>query len=371
MKQEPEIPLDSTWHYVELIPGDVDSIYDACDTLGPWHTLNHSERLLALKELNWEGVSPEDKQRIINRETVDVSKVSVAGQPPSSSGGLAGGADEEKPSKGTYQVWHDTSWPHSRITHRSRRSEPRFPDDYTHVAKVEAESLGEAVRLTTDAGNARSSEAALWENNEGVQALVTTPRDTAAGDVIVDPNGKAHRFGGKGFDAISPKPRTRESSRQSAPDNIPAADVEASRYVGYRSEHGAVVLREGQHGRTVPLPMRNDLRNHSPSGPEWGYGGSGPAQLALAILSDAIGERAALLHYQEFKFAVICGLPHEIWELRRDDVLAWYQKNRPSDAEKEIKARTEVDQLVPSSGKGEPGRNGPGSRRGRGKGRGR
>jgi hypothetical protein len=84
----------------------------------------------------------------------------------------------------------------------SRRSAPQFPDDYTHVANVEAESPGEAVRLTTDAGNAHSREAAPWEKNEGVQALVTTPRDTAAADVIVDPHWKVHRFQGEGFTEI-------------------------------------------------------------------------------------------------------------------------------------------------------------------------
>jgi len=34
------------------------------------------------------------------------------------------------------------------------------------------------------------------------------------------------------------------------------------------------------------LPMRLDLVNHSPSGFEWSYGGSGPAQLALTLLAD-------------------------------------------------------------------------------------
>lgn len=35
-----------------------------------------------------------------------------------------------------------------------------------------------------------------------------------------------------------------------------------------------------------PLSLERSLKvfNHSPSGFSWGYGGSGPAQLALAIL---------------------------------------------------------------------------------------
>src|SRR5208282_6015903 len=57
-----------------------------------------------------------------------------------------------------------------------------------------------------------------------------------------------------------------------------------------------------------PLPLHLELRNHSPTGFAWGYGGSGPAQLALAILMDATGEQAlALRHYQEFKFQFVAG----------------------------------------------------------------
>ena len=36
------------------------------------------------------------------------------------------------------------------------------------------------------------------------------------------------------------------------------------------------------------LNPRRDLVDHSPTGFEWGYGGSGPAQLALALASDAL-----------------------------------------------------------------------------------
>lgn len=49
------------------------------------------------------------------------------------------------------------------------------------------------------------------------------------------------------------------------------------------------------------LPKRLDLATHSPSGFSWGYGGSGPAQLALAISADAMGDEWALEHYQEVK----------------------------------------------------------------------
>jgi hypothetical protein len=68
------------------------------------------------------------------------------------------------------------------------------------------------------------------------------------------------------------------------------------------------------------------LCNHSPDGFEWGYHGSGPAQLALAILLDAIrrgpspweekmAERVVLQSYQAFKSHVICRFPKEGFRL--------------------------------------------------------
>ena len=47
-------------------------------------------------------------------------------------------------------------------------------------------------------------------------------------------------------------------------------------------------------------------RNHSPDGFNWGYGGSGPAQLALAITLELTGKAEG---YQQFKWDVIAGLP--------------------------------------------------------------
>lgn len=72
-----------------------------------------------------------------------------------------------------------------------------------------------------------------------------------------------------------------------------------------------------------PLNPRLDLRRHSPSGFEWGYGGSGPAQLALAILADALGDRPALELYQEFKWEVVAWRPRDqAWEITENDIYA-------------------------------------------------
>lgn len=57
------------------------------------------------------------------------------------------------------------------------------------------------------------------------------------------------------------------------------------------------------------------LRNHSPDGFAWGYGGSGPAQLALAILLRFFSDNIALALYQDFKFKVVAAWPQEDFDV--------------------------------------------------------
>jgi hypothetical protein len=54
------------------------------------------------------------------------------------------------------------------------------------------------------------------------------------------------------------------------------------------SGQSLVTVCDGQ--KSKPLPLRLDLFNHSPTGFSWGDGGSGPAQLAVALLADALGD---------------------------------------------------------------------------------
>jgi Family of unknown function (DUF6166) len=56
---------------------------------------------------------------------------------------------------------------------------------------------------------------------------------------------------------------------------------------GGRSLAGAVVTVDGQ-----PLAPREDLRRLSATGFGWTYEGAGPAQLALALLADHLGDDA-------------------------------------------------------------------------------
>src|SRR5947208_17013535 len=93
-------------------------------------------------------------------------------------------------------------------------------------------------------------------------------------------------------------------------------------YRGTRTDQGCDVVVH-KDGASRPLVPRNDLRNHSPTGFEWGYGGSGPAQLALALAADVLGddERAQDL-YQRLKFKLIGGLGRAGWTLTEDRIRA-------------------------------------------------
>ncbi len=90
----------------------------------------------------------------------------------------------------------------------------------------------------------------------------------------------------------------------------------ARRYEGKRSYGQVFVTVNGQ-----ALDPRFDLRFHSPDGFEWGYGGSGPAQLALALLADYLkDDRQVLTLYQDFKAKIVSTLPRDGWTLNDSEI---------------------------------------------------
>ncbi len=104
----------------------------------------------------------------------------------------------------------------------------------------------------------------------------------------------------------------------------------AARYLGRLDVARLTVLRVDASGSARPLSPRLDLRNHSPTGFNWGYGGSGSAQLALAILADALGDELAQRHYQEFKWAFVARLERDKpWEISREQIDGWLKQQAP------------------------------------------
>jgi Family of unknown function (DUF6166) len=91
-------------------------------------------------------------------------------------------------------------------------------------------------------------------------------------------------------------------------------------YHGSRTEDGAAVVVE-ENDEFRGLDPRYDLRSHSPTGFEWGYSGSGPAQLALALAADVLGDdEKAQDVYQQLKFKLIGGLPDHGWILSEERI---------------------------------------------------
>lgn len=67
--------------------------------------------------------------------------------------------------------------------------------------------------------------------------------------------------------------------------------------------------------------------NHSPDGFSFGYGGSGPAQAALAILLEFTDRETALRLYQTFKWEHVSKWKESDMEIDLD-VKKWIKDNR-------------------------------------------
>ena len=119
--------------------------------------------------------------------------------------------------------------------------------------------------------------------------------------------------------------------------------------------------------RELTPALSHGIRNHSSSGFEWGYGGSGPAQLALAILADHFGPaeppkvcpycgspleewrcrerescgydgekeggkwnhiQGGIVNYQDFKFDVVAKLPRQEWMLTTEQIAQWVMAHK-------------------------------------------
>ena len=93
---------------------------------------------------------------------------------------------------------------------------------------------------------------------------------------------------------------------------------------GKKVEYDRIVEIE-QNGSVAPLPLEPSLEiaDHSPDGFNWGYNGSGAAQLALGILYEVTGDAAlARSYYQMFKWDHVSRWG-ERWETAEREVREW------------------------------------------------
>lgn len=112
------------------------------------------------------------------------------------------------------------------------------------------------------------------------------------------------------------------------------------RFKGYRIDtdyaSGTVVLVSADGERWANLPLYLNHVNHSPTGFNWGYYGSGPAQLAFAILfkyycsvsdltPDEIKDKIDGGLYQSFKNDFV-GKWGGQWEIDGDIIKKWLEE---------------------------------------------
>ena len=67
-------------------------------------------------------------------------------------------------------------------------------------------------------------------------------------------------------------------------------------------------------GKELSPRYSQKVYNHSPDGFNWGYGGSGPAQFALAVCLEYLPREIALNCYQDYKWKWIATLPQDNFE---------------------------------------------------------
>jgi len=98
---------------------------------------------------------------------------------------------------------------------------------------------------------------------------------------------------------------------------------------GFDSTGPGVVYVEPA-GLALPTGVDNpDLPSHSPNGFQCGYVGSGPTQLAVALLYDVAGDAATAIHLKrDFTHSVVANLDNEsTWSLSAAAIEQWVDAN--------------------------------------------
>ena len=94
-----------------------------------------------------------------------------------------------------------------------------------------------------------------------------------------------------------------------------------------------LIYEKGDESRSaddiVRLPLKPSLKvsNHSPTGFEWGYRGSGPAQLALALLLE-VDASLARRYYQRFKEEFVANFDYAKWEITHTEIENWIKEQK-------------------------------------------
>lgn len=88
---------------------------------------------------------------------------------------------------------------------------------------------------------------------------------------------------------------------------------------------GDIILKRSPDGAPVVNVELQEVL-HSPTGFEWGYGGSGPAELAYNILLLFTDRKTAMRLHQEFKWRYIATMPEQGGTIKKEEVIRWIQR---------------------------------------------
>lgn len=98
-------------------------------------------------------------------------------------------------------------------------------------------------------------------------------------------------------------------------------------------EEGIQCFREYDKS-TLHFNIPQKVVKHSPTGMEWGYAGSGPADFALNILLNYTDAPTALYLYQQFKHRFVANLPKEGGTITAAEIREWLNERLQSETTK-------------------------------------
>ena len=121
---------------------------------------------------------------------------------------------------------------------------------------------------------------------------------------------------------VVPEALSEASSSEEAPEQM--QDI-----VLWRDARGTA---RASLGTAEGAPLSHVVR-HSPTGIEWGYGGSGPSDLALSVLTAVAGAETAERHYRALVADVITRVPRAGGLLRAERARAWLHRQETASNE--------------------------------------
>lgn len=143
--------------------------------------------------------------------------------------------------------------------------------------------------------------------------LIRTDRCNLCGRPITDPTSVIHGLGPVCYSKLMGK---NEEDAVTDLYDLPFDET----------ERNITCLRRGQQLR---FNFPQVVRKHSPTGMEWGYGGSGPADFAINAILRVTGQKKIAVSpqiYQEFKNQFVAKIPSQGGTIRGDDIISFVKQ---------------------------------------------